>query len=279
MSLSVGEIAYANILPFFHRLKREELEEKEITFVRDVPSRVNAMLRKGDVDLAGISSFAYGENASDYVILPDLCVASRGKVGSLLLFSNDPIEELTGKRIALTTSSETTVHLLKVMLKRFYRMDVRYKPMAPDLDEMLEDNDAALLIGDDAIKNRNREVAHVYDLGEMWYNNTGLPMTYALFAVRKDVLFEKEQEVAFVQEALKDSYLKTHKDGYRQLSKDMSEQGDASRHYFEQYFHELKHEWDEEKQRGLLYYFRLVYEEGYMSAPVSDLEMLSGLHV
>lgn len=66
--------------------------------------------------------FRMQKNSDKYIVLPDLCVASEGTVHSLLLFSKVPITDLDKSKIALTTSSETTVHLLQVILKRFFLM-------------------------------------------------------------------------------------------------------------------------------------------------------------
>lgn len=61
MGLKVGEIAYSNTIPFFFNLNKQELAKADITFVKDVPAKVNASLTKGEVDIASISSFSYAK--------------------------------------------------------------------------------------------------------------------------------------------------------------------------------------------------------------------------
>lgn len=272
MALKVGEIAYSNMIPFFFNLKRQELAEANITFVQDVPAKVNAALNKGEVDVASISSFSYAKHSDKYIVLPELCVASEGTVHSLLLFSKLPITELDAKSIALTTSSETTVHLLQIILKRFFNVHATYVGMQPDLQAMLAEQDACLLIGDDAIRARHADVPFVYDLGQLWYEQTGLPMTYALFAVRKDILEFKKNEIMHLQQCLKSSRLETIETNYKEVSQYLSTMNLAGYSFWEMYFNDLLHEANERTKKGLLYFFQLCYEEGFIEHPVLKIE-------
>ncbi|MBM7840154.1 chorismate dehydratase [Alkalihalobacillus xiaoxiensis] len=272
MGLKVGEIAYSNTIPFFFNLNKQELAKADITFVKDVPAKVNASLTKGEVDIASISSFSYAKNSNKYIVLPDLCVASEGTVHSLLLFSKVPITDLDNSEIALTTSSETTVHLLQVILKRFFNVHASYIDMQPNLHKMLDDHDACLLIGDDAIRARHADVPFVYDLGQLWFEHTGLPMTYALFAVRKDVLESKKNEIIYVQQCLKSSCQETIETNYKEVSQHLSTMNLAGYSFWEMYFNDLLHEANERTKKGLLYFFQLCYEEGFIEHPVLNIE-------
>jgi chorismate dehydratase len=271
MSLHVGEIAYTNTLPFFFELDRSSLEQHGICITQNVPAHINHMLASGELQAAAISSFSYGKNEKDYVVLPDLCVASAGMVHSLLLFSKVPINKLEGESVALTTSSETTVHLLKIVLKRFYQVTPCYKQEKPDLANMLTSHTAALLIGDDAIRERHADVPYVYDLGQLWYEWTGLPMTYALFAVRKDALESKAEEINVLYQSLRKSYLRTAADGYRQINRYLARKGMASLSFWDMYFEALLHQPTSKTEQGLLYYFQLCYEEGFLEREVPTL--------
>ncbi|WZY01699.1 menaquinone biosynthesis protein [Bacillus sp. FSL W7-1360] len=273
MALKVGEIHYANMRPFFEYIDRNKCRTEGMTFIRDVPAQVNEHLATGAVDVAAISSFSYGMHANEYVLLPDLCVSSAGAVHSLLLFSKVPLPSLSGNKVALTTSSETTVHLLKLILKQFYQVDVTYQLMRPQLREMLRDHEAALLIGDDAIVARAQSIApYVYDLGELWYQWTGLPMTYALFAVRKAVAYEKSTLVSALYKQFRESYTEARTNVYAQLSKKMATNHRVARPFWQQYFRDLCYEWSAPQQKGLLYYFQLCYEEGFIPNRVSRIE-------
>lgn len=219
MTLRIGEIEYANIQPFFDKLNRNELTENGFQLMTDVPSQVNRRLAEGAVDVAGISSFSYAQHADDYSILPDLSVSSKGEVRSLYLFSKVPIEQLDEKRVALTASSATTVHLLKIILRSFYELQVQYETMKPDLANMLLTHDAALLIGDDAIRAaRTNTTLYQYDLGTLWYEHTGLPMSYAVFAVRNEVLSTHSDELDTIYQAFVQSKISSYHNDYKDLS-------------------------------------------------------------
>ena len=123
--------------------------------------------------------------------LPDFSIATLGPVYSVMLFHWEPWESLTGKKVALTTDSATSVQLLKVLLVGS-GIDAEFVPLKPDLDTMLATCDAALLIGDVALQEAvakrpvNGQRPLVTDLGEAWYDLTKLPFTFAVWASRKD---------------------------------------------------------------------------------------------
>ncbi|TSB46910.1 menaquinone biosynthetic enzyme MqnA/MqnD family protein [Alkalicoccobacillus porphyridii] len=279
MTLRIGEIEYANIQPFFHKLNRKQLGSQGFELITNVPSRINEELAAGRLDVAGISSFSYAEHADEYSILPDISVSSKGEVRSLLLFSKVPIEKLNEKTIALTASSATTIHLLKIMLHFFYDLQVQYVTMKPQLHSMLDHHDAALLIGDDAIRAaRKTGDLHVYDLGELWYQHTGLPMTYALFAVRKEVLHTQTNPLETVYQSLLDSREQTKEDNYRQLAEHFSLKQGGTFHFWQSYFQNLWYHFNEENMRGLLYYYKLAYEYGFLSKSIHSISVWNKIH-
>ena len=279
MTLRIGEIEYANIQPFFDKLDRDYLVQRGFELITDVPSQINQRLANGRVDIAGISSFSYAEHADDYAILPDLSVSSKGEVRSLFLFSKVKIEDLNERSIALTASSATTVHLLKIMLHFFYEQEVTYTTMKPNLEQMLHSHDAALLIGDDAIRAaRQSSNVYIYDLGELWYQHTGLPMTYALFAVRKDVLPTYEQDVDMVYQSILTSRKETVNDHYRELAQRFSLKQGGTFHFWQSYFQNLWYHFNEENMRGLLYYYKLAYEYGFLSKSIHSISVWNKIH-
>ena len=132
-------------------------------------------------------------------------MSAKGRVNSILLFLKKPLEEVLKGRIALTATSATSVILLKILMKMYYKADPSYVTMEPSLDEMLEEADAALLIGDSAIHaswaNQERGLT-VIDLGELWRSWTGYGMTFALVAVRKEIAQADPGAVSEVLEAM-----------------------------------------------------------------------------
>lgn len=279
MTLRIGEIEYANIQPFFDKLNRNELTENGFQLMTDVPSQVNRRLAEGAVDVAGISSFSYAQHADDYSILPDLSVSSKGEVRSLYLFSKVPIEQLDEKRVALTASSATTVHLLKIILRSFYELRVQYETMKPDLAEMLLTHDAALLIGDDAIRAaRTNTTLYQYDLGTLWYEHTGLPMSYAVFAVRNEVLSTHSDELDTIYQAFVQSKISSYHNDYKDLSNRFVLKQGGTFDFWQSYFQNLWYHFNEENKRGLLYYYKLAYEYGFLSKSIHSISVWSKVH-
>lgn len=275
VSLTIGEISYTNILPFFYYLKRDQLIKDDFRFVPQVPSQLNRAMAEGLVDIGGISSFAYAKNDQTFTLLPDLSVTTYGKVQSILLFSKYKIEQLDGKNVALTSTSETSIHLLKIILEHFYRKEVSYKIVEPQLEQMLSQFDACLLIGDDAIaaNRQEHEGLYVYDLGEIWYRETGLPMTFAVFAVRNECIEHQSSAVLNIFDALVESKKASERDQYQPMIQDILLTHGGTRDFWERYFEQLCNDFGEKEQKGLLYYYQLLFKLGYLHKPVDRLHV------
>ncbi|MFB4160719.1 menaquinone biosynthesis protein [Geomicrobium sp. JSM 1781026] len=273
--INVGEILYTNVHPFFYHLNRDQLQH-DVSFVPSIPAKLNEAMAQGNIDVGAISSFAYAQNHEDYVLMPDLAVAAKGEVGSIFLFSKVPIEQLNDKSIALTHSSATSIHLLKVIMRRFYEHRRNtYHTVPPIYDEMMLNHDACLLIGDDAIEAKRREEhqVYVYDLANLWTSNTSLPMTFAVFAMRKDKLAEEPEGMKQLLQEWKSSEAKTRRNGYEELAAHVSKEYGGPPSFWTQYFTNLRYQFQEEDQKGLLHFYTLLYEEGYLHDKADELKV------
>ena len=155
--------------------------------VEGTPTELNDLLRSGSLDAGLVSSFAYGVDHDDYVLLPDLGISACGAVGSVLLFSRMEIDTLDGHVVGLTPQSATSVNLLRIIFEKFLGVRPRYRS---GCFMELEQGDAAayLSIGDEALRRRAAASGyHVYDLASIWLEHTGLPFVFAVCAVRDDV--------------------------------------------------------------------------------------------
>lgn len=183
----LGIVSYTNVAPLHWGLEPYD----GASFVRGVPTDLNRQLLDGDIDLTLVSSVEFLRHRNLLRALPDFSIATLGPVYSVMLFHRVPWDELSGKRIALTTDSATSIELLKILLREA-GIDAEFVPMAPDLNTMLSTCDAALLIGDAALREAvaKREVngkkPFITDLGRAWYDLTKLPFTFAVWASRKD---------------------------------------------------------------------------------------------
>ncbi len=196
MTLRIGQIGYANVTPIFTTLM-QNFPTASYQFVRGVPSHLNALLARGEIDLCPSSSIEYAKSPDSYYLLPDLSISSVGPVQSVLLFSRVPLNELDGCTVGLTTDSDTSVNLLRILMSRSYGLANRFERTSLPLNKALETFPAILLIGDAALRgNMAGEGKHVYDLGEEWFRFTGLPFVFALWIVRREAVEGKHGEVA-----------------------------------------------------------------------------------
>jgi len=150
-----------------------------------IPSECAAEVASGRADIGIVPSIELIDHA--YGRVPDLGIAARGPVRSILLVSSRPLPEI--RTLAADISSRTSVALAGIILSRRYGVEPRVIPQPPDLQAMLAMADAALIIGDPALLlDPARIRGRVVDLGAEWTHMTGLPMVFAVWAGRKDVI-------------------------------------------------------------------------------------------
>ena len=150
-----------------------------------IPSACADRLASGDADIGIVPSFEL--TRQDLEILPGAGIACRGPVRSILLVSARPAAEI--RTLAADASSRTSVELARVILSRRYGAAPEITAQPPDLERMLRVADAALIIGDPALRiDPARLPYYVYDLGAEWVEMTGLPMVFAVWAGRRGVV-------------------------------------------------------------------------------------------
>jgi chorismate dehydratase len=174
----VGAVNYLNTKPLICDLE-ELAPQAELRL--EVPSRLADLLAAGELDVALIPVIEYFR-AGDYSIVPDIAIASRGPVLSVTLFSRVPWTAV--RRVALDAGSRTSAALTQILFAR--RHGVRPEVVPLPLEQAAEevDADAVLLIGDRAMRACLPGFAHAFDLGQEWFDWTGLPFVYAVWAVR-----------------------------------------------------------------------------------------------
>ena len=174
----IAASSYLNTAPliwsFLCGSKRETVE----LFTHKAPARCAEMLRGGDVDAALVPVIEY-QRLPDIAIVPGVCVGSRSAVRSVVLASQQNNLKKV-KRVALDDSSRTSVALVKIIFREFLGFEPEWQTSPPDLRLMLEHHDAALIIGDPAMK-IPREKLHVFDLATLWHDFTGLGFVFAMW--------------------------------------------------------------------------------------------------
>lgn len=183
----VGHIQFLNCLPIYWGLVRAgALLDVELT--KDTPDRLNDLLVTGELDIGPISLVEYLRNADDLVLLPDIAIGSDGPVLSVNLVAQVPLAELAERRVALGSTSRTSVLLARMWLEQVHGVQPSYFSCPPDLSTMLLEADAAVLIGDAALRatyQAPRQGLQVHDLGNAWREWSGLPMVFAVWAARR----------------------------------------------------------------------------------------------
>lgn len=177
--LRIGVVPYMNAKPLIYGLHQMD---DAIELVFEVPSRLPDMLNNGHIDVSLIPSIEYFRNGG-YAIIPGISISSLGAVESVKVFSKTPLREI--RTVALDTSSLTSCALTRIILHEKFHLSPQYTPWNGTYNVAGVDADAALIIGDNAMRvNGNGYVT--LDLGQAWFDHTGLPFVYAIWAVKKD---------------------------------------------------------------------------------------------
>jgi chorismate dehydratase len=229
----------------------------------DVPSTCASLLHDGAIDIGLIPSIEY-LRGGPYAIVPDLAIASRGPVASVLLFTSRPIRDV--RSIAMDVSSRTSVALVRVLCAQLFKINPKIEPAGPDLPQMLGRCDAALIIGDNALF-QPPNVEHtlpveVIDLGKAWTELTGLPFVYAFWAGRPGMLEPGDVEAL---QAARDAGVAASDDVACAYLRDMPARQALGMRYLRE---NIKYHLGAEEQAGLELFYRYAAEIDV--APSSD---------
>ena len=200
----LGAVGYLNARPLVFGLDRSP--RFDLRF--DVPSKCAELLHEDAIDLGLIPSIEYLKvptgRTSEYRIVPDLAIASRGPVASVALYTTRAMRDV--RSIAMDTSSRTSVALVRVLCARRFNIQPALEAHGPDLGRMLDRCDAALVIGDHALfqdgvaagSGTGRSFEKI-DLGDVWTSMTGLPFVWAFWAGRPAAV--QSDDVTALQQA------------------------------------------------------------------------------
>jgi chorismate dehydratase len=270
--LRISIVQYLNTAPLVWGFTNGPLAGKyDLSFT--VPSQCAEALRTGAADIAIIPAIEY-QRIPNLVVLPDLAIASQNRVRSLLIVSKKPIEQVHS--IALDRSSRSTQALTRILAVEHWKIDPEFFETEPDLRMMLEKADAAMLIGDPALRMSvaiekkstvspqgraicqaatlgiaSHEIFHVYDVVGEWRKFSSLPAVMAIWAARPEVVtpevladFAASREFGLTQiagislEAARELELPQQAlESYLRHNIDFS-LGEENRRGLERYFHE-----------------------------------------
>lgn len=205
---TLGVVPYLNALPLYRTLETRE----EVRVVRVVPSKLAAMLERGECDAAIMPVVDFLRGTGEQII-SDACIGTKtegeGNVRSVLLFHRVPLEKIRSG--AVDSSSHSSVALTRIILADAHGVLPPFIEHAPNLAQMLQAHDAALLIGDAALEAKAAvEVSidnaphHILDLGAAWKELTGLPFVFAAWITRRGLDENAREELAGVLQSARD---------------------------------------------------------------------------
>jgi chorismate dehydratase len=177
-ALKIGSVPYLNEKPltrWFSHTDEGRASGTEVVYA--VPSQLARMLEAGEIAAALVSSFEYFRTPG-YVLAPGVSISGQGDIESVRAFAKVPWRKI--ESLALDTSSLTSSALLKILLAEQLDSYPAFLHAAPDLNSMLAQADACLLIGDKGML-ASGEGLNVLDLGRAWRRLTGLPFVYAVW--------------------------------------------------------------------------------------------------
>ncbi len=207
--LRISIVQYLNTAPLVWGFTNGPLRDKyDLSFT--VPSQCAKALQNGLADIAIIPAIEY-QRIDDLVILPDMAIASKKQVRSLLIVAKKPIEQV--KRFALDRSSRSTQALTRILCAEKWKIAPQFFEASPNIADMLQQADAALVIGDPALRISlgiekvswpgaegqticpaatlgitSAELLYVHDVVAEWRSLTGLPAVLAVWAARRDIV-------------------------------------------------------------------------------------------
>jgi len=186
----LGVVSYLNSLPLYRPLEARG----EVEIVRVVPSLLANIVDSGQCDAALLPIVDHLRGHGDGLV-SDAIIGATGFVRSVLMFSKVPPDRV--RTIAADTSSHTSVALLRVLLRDLYGLEPAFREAAPNLESMLRDHDAALIIGDPAlVAVQHPGDLHVFDLATAWQELTGLPFVFAAWTKRRGLDEDQTAELA-----------------------------------------------------------------------------------
>jgi predicted solute-binding protein len=230
-----------------------------------LPAECADQLRSGVADVGLVPTIELARQR-DLVVVPGSGIICKGAVRSILLVSKKPMEAI--ETFAADTSSRSSVVLTQVVLARKYGIRPRVRPYPPKLDEMLDLADAALIIGDPALRldpamNEWRgQPVHVYDLGAEWFELTSLPMVFAVWAVKNLVA---DAALASIFEESKQHGLRHLDELARIESQRLGLDEELVLHYVTESIH---YDLGEDERRGMSLYLKYAGELGLVEPGV-----------
>jgi chorismate dehydratase len=265
----IGMVQYVNMAPICETWKKT-VREEGWELVEAPPSTLNNMLAANEIDLGFVSSYEYCVRPRNYRILEDLSISANGPVGSVFLFSRIPVDELSGCRVLLSSQSETSVCLVKVILEDYFKVQPEYISGEIFHEENFS-HTAMLAIGDEALRLADL-FPYRLDLGELWKRHTGLPFVFSLCTVREEFCLQAPELVTRIHQEL----LRCCDEGRRNLQaicEAVSPRIPMSPQKCYDYLTAIEYDLGEAKRQGVIKFFQLLIDRGVAAKDALPLKI------
>jgi chorismate dehydratase len=251
----VAASTYLNTAPLIWSFSRGS-RRGEVELIDAVPARCANLLADDEVDVALVPVIEY-QRIPDISVVPEVCVGSRRRVRSVVLAVK--VESLKDvRRVALDESSRTSAALVRIIFREFLGFEPDWISSAPNVDQMLKESDAALIIGDPGMTFA-RENLRVFDLAALWREYTGLGFVFAMWMMR-DSAGPDARRIDFA--AARDEGLARSEEIVEYYEPLLC----LSREELRIYLHEnISFSIDEEMRAGLDLYFKLAHKHGIIT--------------
>jgi len=186
----ISIVSYLNSKPFLYGIEHSDILSK-IELSRDIPSKVAAKLSYNQADI-GLIPVAGLRDLDEYHIVSNYCIGSVGKVKTVVLVSEVPLEEV--EEILMDYQSRSSVLLAKVLARFFWKKKVNWENTCADFhNKSIKGTTAGVVIGD-RVFDVEGKFPYCYDLSEEWQKYTGLPFVFAVWASNKEISVSVESE-------------------------------------------------------------------------------------
>ena len=185
--IQISAVSYLNTLPFIHGIENSGfLKKEEYNLIRDIPSVCAKKLENKSADLILVPVAAIAKNKSIQIVT-DYCIGANRNVVSVLLVSQSPLDSI--KRIYLDYQSRTSVNLIKILAKYYWKKDFQWIDAAPGYENDINNDNGGVIIGDRALELSDR-YKYKYDLSTEWNIFTNLPFVFACWVCTSELDYD-----------------------------------------------------------------------------------------
>jgi len=260
----MGKISYINASPVYYGLDNGLLPHW-LEMVPDVPSALNRQIMEGRIVISPISAAFYAMNHQDLILLPDLSISCRGRVMSVILASRYPIEALSGKTVRLTRDSASAAAFLKMIFQKKKISPVFQTGNVNHIESVFHEVDAALVIGDTALTLPwQQRFEYVIDLGQLWFEMTGLPFVFAVWVARRSIVKSDPRLVQKIHALLLASKASGY-DHIDQIVEASARKLNLDQNRIREYFDLLFCDLDPEKIQAMGLFFDSLFDQGILA--------------